>query len=216
MNQSHNLYDELGVPSTADEQEIRQAYRRRAQQCHPDKGGDKEEFQRVKQAFDVLGDPERRESYDATGDVLELEQEHILAEARDLIATLYRNIVLKLKEGVAYVDVVAHMTSSLESSTRDLNKELSRQEVVTKMLKSANDRLRHKRGTDSYLYRAGDEMLRNELKKTANMKRGQLVLAAAADMCKEYTYDTEEAPAKTKGPTIRLFTFDPNSVLGPG
>jgi hypothetical protein len=41
----------LGLPSTASEAEVRDAYREKVKTVHPDHGGDPEEFQRVKEAY---------------------------------------------------------------------------------------------------------------------------------------------------------------------
>ncbi|CAL1126241.1 unnamed protein product [Cladocopium goreaui] len=49
-------------------QEIRQAYLERARLLHPDLGGDAQEFQRVQEAYDVLGDPVKRKAYDVALD----------------------------------------------------------------------------------------------------------------------------------------------------
>lgn len=47
-------YAVLGVSPAAPWDAVRAAYKERAMECHPDKGGDKEQFQRVAEAFDVL------------------------------------------------------------------------------------------------------------------------------------------------------------------
>ena len=47
-------YDILGIDEDADEAEIKQAFRRRALETHPDKGGDEEEFKRVREAYECL------------------------------------------------------------------------------------------------------------------------------------------------------------------
>ncbi|MDQ4491021.1 DnaJ domain-containing protein [Sinomonas sp. ASV486] len=57
-------YEVLGVPVTANESEIRRAYRRAARAHHPDHGGDVVEFRRVTLAFEVLSDPKARAAYD--------------------------------------------------------------------------------------------------------------------------------------------------------
>mmetsp|Transcript_87561 Transcript_87561/g.203658 ORF Transcript_87561/g.203658 Transcript_87561/m.203658 type:complete len:350 (+) Transcript_87561:105-1154(+) len=57
-------YDVLGVPQDADQREIRSAYRKLAMIHHPDKGGDKEEFQRIQSAYETLGDEDSRKQYD--------------------------------------------------------------------------------------------------------------------------------------------------------
>ncbi len=59
-----DYYSVLGIPRTASDDEIKQAYRRLASQHHPDKGGNKEKFQEVQEAYSVLGDAEKRRAHD--------------------------------------------------------------------------------------------------------------------------------------------------------
>jgi len=60
-----NYYAVLGVSPTATFDEIRSAYRQRASQYHPDHfGQDSSPFLGVQEAYDVLGDPSNRSSYD--------------------------------------------------------------------------------------------------------------------------------------------------------
>jgi len=65
-------YDILGVSKQATEAEIKKAYRKLARQYHPDANpGDAEaeaKFKDVANAYEVLGDPERRARYDRFGD----------------------------------------------------------------------------------------------------------------------------------------------------
>jgi hypothetical protein len=65
---SQNHYQVLGVPMSAPAEVIKQAYRRLANQLHPDKhGGDaryEEQFKTVAAAYRVLSDPDRRAQYD--------------------------------------------------------------------------------------------------------------------------------------------------------
>ena len=64
-------YEVLGVDRSAGESEIKKAYRKLARQYHPDVNpGDKsaeEKFKEVSDAYDVLGDPDKRARYDQYG-----------------------------------------------------------------------------------------------------------------------------------------------------
>lgn len=68
-----DYYSILGVAKSATEDEIKKAYRKLAQQYHPDKNqGDgqklaEEKFKEVKEAYEVLSDPARRQNYDNGG-----------------------------------------------------------------------------------------------------------------------------------------------------
>ena len=66
-----DYYKVLGVERGATEKEIKTAFRRLAQQCHPDKNpGDKhaeDKFKEINEAYEVLGDPEKRAKYDRLG-----------------------------------------------------------------------------------------------------------------------------------------------------
>lgn len=66
-----DYYKILGVGRTADEKEVKKAFRKLAQQYHPDKNpGDKEaerKFKEINEAYTVLGDADKRAKYDKFG-----------------------------------------------------------------------------------------------------------------------------------------------------
>ena len=65
---SKDFYAELGVKKDATADEIKKAYRKLARANHPDSHPDDaakhEKFKRVAEAYDVVGDPEKRKKYD--------------------------------------------------------------------------------------------------------------------------------------------------------
>ncbi len=67
-NMSKDYYKILGLEKNASEEEIKKAYRRLAHQYHPDKnGGDEQKFKDVNEAYQVLGDKQKRAQFDQFG-----------------------------------------------------------------------------------------------------------------------------------------------------
>ncbi len=68
-----DYYDILGVSRQASQDEIKRAYRKLARQYHPDRNKDDpsaiEKFKEVQEAYDVLGDKEKRRQFDRFGTV---------------------------------------------------------------------------------------------------------------------------------------------------
>ena len=66
-----DYYKTLGVPRNAAEKDIKKAFRKLAQQCHPDRNpGDKSaeaKFKEINEAYTVLSDADKRAKYDKFG-----------------------------------------------------------------------------------------------------------------------------------------------------
>lgn len=65
---SKDYYDILGVSKSAGADEIKRAFRKKAHEHHPDKGGgNAEKFKEANEAYQVLSDAEKRKAYDTYG-----------------------------------------------------------------------------------------------------------------------------------------------------
>ncbi|MBI5728319.1 MAG: molecular chaperone DnaJ [Candidatus Magasanikbacteria bacterium] len=65
---SKDYYKVLGVDKGASEEEIKKAFRKLAHQYHPDKqGGNEAKFKEVNEAYQVVGNAEKRKQYDQFG-----------------------------------------------------------------------------------------------------------------------------------------------------
>lgn len=67
-----DYYKILGVSKDIPQKDVRAAYRKRAKQFHPDLHPDdpkaKAKFQALSEAYEVIGDPEKRKKYDQYGE----------------------------------------------------------------------------------------------------------------------------------------------------
>ncbi len=67
---SGDFYDTLGIPRSADDAEIKKAYRNLARKYHPDvckEPGAEEKFKKINEAYSVLSDDQKRKQYDNMG-----------------------------------------------------------------------------------------------------------------------------------------------------
>jgi curved DNA-binding protein CbpA len=86
------LYETLGIAADADSDEIKMAYKKKAQKLHPDReDGDEEAFKEIVAAYAVLVDGFRRSNYDRTGSV-ENDAGEDTQRLRELVAVLFSMI----------------------------------------------------------------------------------------------------------------------------
>ena len=65
---SKDYYKILGVEKNATQDELKKAFKKLAMQHHPDRpGGDEKKFKEINEAFQVLGDAEKRKKFDQFG-----------------------------------------------------------------------------------------------------------------------------------------------------
>jgi DnaJ-class molecular chaperone len=62
-----DYYNTLGVSKNSTPEDIKNAYKRLARTHHPDRGGNKEEFQKIQEAYETLSDNDKKNQYDNPG-----------------------------------------------------------------------------------------------------------------------------------------------------
>lgn len=97
-----NLYQILGVRKNATPGAIKQAYRRKCSEHHPDREqGDADKMLAVREAYDVLKNPDRRAKYDATGETKQ--STPLDAIAMQMLASAFASFV---QQGDDYLDPI--------------------------------------------------------------------------------------------------------------
>lgn len=138
-----DLYQILGVNRDAEAKEIKAAYRRRAQQVHPDMpGGSKEAFLEVQRAYAVLIDPKLRIEYDKTGAIPEDVVDNKDANAIQILAELLDQMLadnLPDPDQAPLIDMFNNLISAnmekLKGQRTTLRRQLARNEKITKRMK---------------------------------------------------------------------------------
>lgn len=133
------LYDVLGVPKDASQDDIRAAYKQKRSEHHPDReGGDHDLMAELNAAYDVLGNTESRAVYDAVGhsDVQEFERTVVLLMSSAIEQSLdgLPVGVIKRATTLLYSRILA-----LKVREDSLRKEIKRTEALSGGTKTADE-----------------------------------------------------------------------------
>ena len=148
---SPDLYAILGVSRDADSAAIKAAYRRQAKAAHPDHGSDGEEFRRLKDAYDVLSDPDSRAHYDATGETpddkaaREKRREADEAAFRQLVGDLLVTTIAQAGSP-AFTDILAEARRSVLVQIHAIDTELASVRNLAGRIAEVLERLREPEG----------------------------------------------------------------------
>lgn len=142
-----SLYDVLGLDASASEEEVRKAYKTKAQTLHPDReGGDEEAFKELLEAYKTLSDATRRRYYDSTGTIPKDERNAFIMEA----ATVVLHLVDK-GTSPEYVSVLSE-AKKLVSAARDKYRSLLEQHHRVRAARiSTAERITRKDGGENIL-----------------------------------------------------------------
>lgn len=167
-----NPYDVLDVAKTATPAEIKRAYRKRAKQAHPDKGGTSEEFTRLAHSQLILLDPARRAKFDSTGTIDPTEPDNALSRAVSILVGFLASVVQQhvVSGGVdpTKVDLVEQARKAFKQNLDSFAKEMKKIERHAEKLAAVEKRLRTRKKSP------GSDLLRQALLMQINTVRQPL------------------------------------------
>ncbi len=180
------LYDELGIPKNATDEQIKQAYREKAKQNHPDKGGDTEKMAEITNAYMVLSVKIKRDRYDATGETKETPFE---AKFASFVGQIFLQVV-EMTQDVMKTDLVKEFRKGVNNI---LDQSIGTREETEKKLKKFKEikrRLKVKEdNTISMIMDNQIEMLESSL---AIIKEEILFIKKAKLVIASYGYDFDK------------------------
>lgn len=122
-----NYYEVLGVDKNSTQDEIKKAFRKKAIEHHPDKGGDSEKFREASEAYETLSDENKRKQYDTYGNNPNRQQgfgydiNDIFSQFGDIFGGRYGQPRQPVRKGN---DLRVQLTVNLEEIINGINKKV--------------------------------------------------------------------------------------------
>ncbi|HEX8885955.1 MAG TPA: J domain-containing protein [Noviherbaspirillum sp.] len=183
-----NLYQTLGVNPTDNADVIKAAYRRLAQIYHPDKAtGDKEAFQQIQEAHDVLMDPARRARYDATGSAARRD------ERQELVAELAKMIITAVAQcaNPDTVDPIDQVRGQIGLAKQQLQANRRTAERAIERTRTALKRLQFKGQGENLVALMLQSTIKNHEGQLAGMDEAEKRADAMAALLEDYGYTVD-------------------------
>jgi curved DNA-binding protein CbpA len=186
-----DLYLILGLSNNATSDDIKIAYKKLAQQYHPDKNnGDDTLFVKIKFAYEVLIDPISRKQYDTTGEAkINFNNK---AKILEFLASMLLQIIDDDRTNTDNFDILRVMRNNILNNINSINNDISkikkriikREKVISKIILV--------RGNENFL---ANVLISDNLKQQqilANLETSLDDLNIMLDMLSNYKYNITE------------------------
>ena len=137
-----NLYDTLEISKNEKQSNIKAAFHKKIKKCHPDVGGDPEEFKKVKHAYDILSDPNKRTQYNKTG-YINPDKNKLIRNSFDYIK-IKVNMFLDQQFTLIEYDIIKHFQTQIKKEHLFTKQEILKKEKEKKNLKYIENKFKKK------------------------------------------------------------------------
>jgi len=175
-----SFYDTLGVKKSASASEIKRAFRKKAVDAHPDKGGSHEEMAEISRAYSCLKDPVSRLTYDETGK--ETEPNSVDQIACQLVIQKFADALMAAREGT----VLTHVAGALRSERTQFETQREQAERAVSALTRRRGDVAVKHGINLW-ENLIDERLRNLRAALQNFEMNIAIRDKALEILLEYS-----------------------------
>lgn len=200
------LYNDLGLKQDATPDAIKSAYRRRAKKMHPDAGGKRADFDRLRHAYTVLGDPVRRLKYDCDG----TEDTNPTNDEVDALSMLHESLngliesLLAGGNDLTKIDLMTGLRNNYQANINRVEKEIALAEINRAALLAVAKRFKVKSGINR-MQKFVEEKARGIAMSVVAEQRNLATLQRARDMVADYKFEFDKSNGIwtiTRGSTI--------------
>jgi DnaJ-class molecular chaperone len=181
------LYEVLGVPEDVNNFDLRQAFKQRAKETHPDApGGDGKDFHQVATAYRILRDPDLRAFYDATGRTDTGEYEESAGIHLNLLVDTFKKAISELSDELDRADIIKSMREHFKISQVDMRNALADSESRQGQLLRLKRRLTGKSGKKNVFLEAIEAEIRAKEEEITHNSKGLKLLELVLDELSTY------------------------------
>jgi len=208
-----NPYDELGVERNAPKSEIKRAYRAKAKQKHPDRGGSHAEFAALSRAYRLLASPERRARFDETGVADDgAHVSNLEANAAGLILGVFGSILADETYDLSRRDPMMQTVQLLRQGLQQIAADADFARKGRRRIEEALQRLGRKgpRGADPIRHFLEDRRVMCD-RRLGETETAKTVHEAAIAMLKDYSWTVDDPMSPLQRAMINSTT--PNNII---
>lgn len=178
-------YEDLGVKKGVSDEELRTAFRRKAREHHPDRGGDPAKMAQANRAYETLSNPQRRITYERTGEDRPKPIDHDASE-------MVLSIALEWIQSAANSgDLIKDVNTRLDQSRAQLEQNIANGEATLARMRKRVSKLKF-RGKGHNVLKAFAESKILELQHLVEKtKDNAKVLIRAKEFLASYEYEPE-------------------------
>lgn len=187
------LYRRLCVPRTASLKEIKAAYRMLARETHPDiPGGNKADFIKVSEAYQVLSDKSKRRHYDNTGEWITAgitDETRINQDANGILAVAFANIISQCNNQIVYIDIIKILRTQFKDGIQKATAAINATDAALKLANEALDLIEYSgKGVNVFEGVLMTIITENEKKRAIHIKNKENI-KAALDIINNYKFN---------------------------
>ena len=188
--ENNTLYDELELPRNCTFEEIKQQYRILAQTYHPDKAvfGDEKKFIRIKEAYETLIDPIKRQHYDSTGAYYE--DTNINNEVQNRLTNMINHFTQQINPEID--DLILKMKVDIYEAQRNTNQSIDECNNIIRKLSIISKKIKLKKEGENFLKSLVDAKVTYKQNELAAHKRTLLVFDKMLEILDNYHFSMED------------------------